>query len=108
MNPQQAIGQYELLCQLTELMLQAADRGEWDQLIELEQRYRIAANTIRLTDYESMLDERSRQHMMRLIQTVLDNEEKIRNHTESRLRQLKVSMQSNRQEQRLTQAYGAR
>jgi flagellar protein FliT len=107
MNPSQVISNYEALSALTGQMLEAAMGEEWDRLIDFEQQYSELVAIIKPLDAEIMLDEAARQRKKQLINKVLADDAEIRNRTQAWMSQLQLSMQSNRQEQRLLHAYGA-
>ena len=106
MNSLQIIIHYELLSDLTEQMREAAAQGEWDKLVSIEQQCGRQVAAMRLADASVTLDEPTRQRKIQLIKKILADDAKIRNHTEKWIGQLQCIMQSNRQEQRLQQAYG--
>lgn len=106
MNPLQIINHYESLAVLTEQMREAAAQGEWDKLVSIEQQRGRQIAAMKLADASATLDEPIRQRKIQLIKKVLADDTKIRNHTEKWIGQLQYIMQSNRQEQRLQQAYG--
>lgn len=101
------IDHYESLSNLTGRMLVAANEGEWDQLIELEQQCSRRISDIRTTDDELAADEATRKRKIQLIRQILANDAQIRSRTEGWMHQLKRIMQSNKQEQRLNKTYGA-
>jgi len=106
MSSSQVIANYESLSALTGQMREAAMHGEWDQLVSIElQRSQLVAN-MKPVDAEAKLDEAERQHKIQLINKILADDVEIRNLTQAWMGQLQLSMQSNRQEQRLHQAYG--
>lgn len=106
MNSSQVIANYELLSALTEQMRVAAVNGEWDQLVSIElQRSELVA-TMKPVDAETKLDEAAHQHKIQLINKILADDTEIRHYTQDWMGQLQLSMQSNRQEQRLLQTYG--
>jgi flagellar protein FliT len=106
MNSSQVIAGYESLSALTGQMREAAVRGEWDQLISIEHQCSELVATMRPVDAEVKLDEAARQRKIQLINKILADDADIRNHTQAWMGQLQLSMQSNRQEQRLLHAYG--
>jgi flagellar protein FliT len=106
MNSSQVIAGYESLSALTGQMREAAVRGEWDQLISIEHQCSDLVATMRPVDAEVKLDEAARQRKIQLINKILADDADIRNHTQAWMGQLQLSMQSNRQEQRLLHAYG--
>jgi flagellar protein FliT len=107
MNPSQVIANYELLSALTTQMLVAAKDDEWDELICIEQHCGELVSAMKPLDAKVVLDEPTRQHKNQLINTILADEAEIRTYVQAWMSQLQLSIQSNRQEQRLLQAYGA-
>ena len=106
MNSSQVIANYESLSALIGQMREAAMRGEWDQLINIEHQCSELVATMKLFDAEVILDEAARQHKNQLINKILADDAEIRNRVQVWMSQLQLSMQSNRQEQRLLHAYG--
>jgi flagellar protein FliT len=106
MNGNQVISNYESLSVLTEQMREAAVQGEWDQLIDLEQRCSLHVAAMKPADAVAVLDEPSRQAKIRLIKKILANDADIRSRTVEWMGQLQRIIQSNRQEQRLQHTYG--
>ncbi|MDO8892020.1 MAG: flagellar protein FliT [Sulfurimicrobium sp.] len=107
MNSAQVIANYELLSTLTVQMREAAELEKWDELISIEQQCSELVETMKPIDAAVELDEAARNYKNQLIQKILADEAMIRNHTQSWMKQLKHLMESNRQEQRLQQTYGA-
>lgn len=103
----QVITNYESLSAITSQMRNAAAQGEWDQLVALEQQCSQHVATMRSTDTTPTTDESDRQRKIQLIKKILADDAEIRNQTEVWMQQLQRIMQSNHQEQRLQQAYGA-
>lgn len=106
MSASQIIVHYESLSAITDQMREAATRGEWDQLIDLERQCSRHVAAMKPADAVAMLDGPSRQRKIQLIKKILADDAEIRNHTEVWMGQLQRIMQSNRQEQRLQHAYG--
>lgn len=106
MNPTQAIANYEYLSALTGQMREAAEQGEWDQLIGLEPQCSDLLATMQQVDAEAELDEATRQYKIELINKILADDTEVRKHTQIWMSELQRAMQSNRQEQRLQHAYG--
>jgi flagellar protein FliT len=107
MNSTQVIAHYELLSTLTGQMLAAAKSEEWDNLINIEQQCSELVAAIKPLDAEVVLDEAACQHKKHLINNMLSDDAEIRVRVQKWMHELQLSMQSNRQEQRLLQAYGA-
>jgi len=106
MSSADVITNYESLSSITGQMREASAHGEWDQLIELEQKCSRHVARMQPEDMASMLDEPTRQRKILLIKKILADDAEIRNRTELWMGQLKNIMQHNRQEQNLHQAYG--
>ncbi len=106
MSTSQIVSNYESLSALTSQMRDAAARGEWDQLIQLEQRCSQHVATMKPMDAAVKLDEPARQRKIQLIKKILADDAEIRSRTEMWMGQLQRIIQSNRQEQRLHRAYG--
>jgi flagellar protein FliT len=102
----EVIANYESLSSITSKMRDAAVHGEWGQLIVLEQQCSRHVAAMKPADAEAKLDELARQRKIELIKKILADDAEIRNRTEMWTGQLQRIMQSNRQEQRLQQAYG--
>lgn len=102
----QVIANYESLSALTGQMREAAMHGEWDKLVNIEKQCSQQVAAMKPADAESELNESVRQHKIQLIKKILADDAEIRNRTEVWMGQLQRIMQSNRQEQRLQQAYG--
>lgn len=105
-NSAQVIANYELLSVLTGQMRDAAAHGEWDQLINIEHQCSDLVAAMKPVDIEVKLDEAARLRKVELINKILADNAEIRNCTQGWMEQLQLSMQSNRLEQRLQQAYG--
>ena len=107
MSTPQVISNYQSLSNITGQMRDAALHGEWDKLIVLEQQCTLHVATMQPLDATAKLDEPERQQKISLIKKIMADDREIRNRTEGWMEQLQRLMQSNRQEQRLHQAYTA-
>lgn len=106
MGSHQIVTSYESLSAITGQMRDAAIHEEWDQLIGLEQQCSRYVAAMKPLDEVTTLDEPARQRKIQLIKKILRDDAEIRNRTQAWMGQLQRIMQSNRQEQRLQQAYG--
>lgn len=107
MSTPQVISNYQSLSSITGQMREAAIQGEWDKLILLEAQCTQQVSTMKPLDAVAKLDEPERQQKISLIKKILADDREIRDRTEGWMEQLQRLMQSNRQEQRLHQAYSA-
>ena len=97
---------YESLSELTGTMLNAARKGEWDDLAALEQRCQ--SHVGRLMQAAPVpLNESEQRTKVAIIRTILQNDAKIRALTEPRLHELQQRLSSTRAGQRSIEAYGA-
>lgn len=103
----QTLTGYENLSALTEQMREAAVRGEWEELVGLEQQCSRQVAALKPLETPAPLAEPERLRKIDLIKKILANDAEIRNHTEVWMHQLQRIMKSNRQEQRLQQVYAA-
>jgi len=106
MGSHEVIRNYESLSTLTAQMRDAAERGEWDHLIDLERQCRTQVEILKRADAAASLDEAARQRKASRIKDILEHDADIRSCTVTWMGQLQRIMQSNRQEQRLQRAYG--
>lgn len=105
MDSSQVIAKYEFLSSLTGKMREAAEHGEWEQLIAIEHQCSELVVTIKALDAEVQLDDAEQQQKRQLIKKILADHAEIQNLTQIWMDELQQSIQSNRQEQRLQQAY---
>lgn len=101
------IENYEYLSSLTGQMKTAAQEGEWDRLVDLEKQCSARVEQMKPVDATVPIDEQTRLKKVALIRKILADDAEVRNHTEVWMGQLQRIMQSNRQEQRLAQAYSS-
>jgi len=97
---------YHALNNLSDEMRMAAISGEWDTLIELQQRYDHTVECLKPADEHSQLDDASSKIKVQLLKKILSNEAEIRALTEIGMTQMKQTLQTSRQEQRLNKTYG--
>jgi flagellar protein FliT len=105
MSATEIVTHYESLSHLTSQMREAAEQGKWDVLLDLEHRCSQHVETMKPVDAVAALDESGRERKAQLIKKILTDEAVIRNRTEVWMEQLQRIMHSNRQEQRLQDAY---
>jgi len=98
------IEEYQHLSDITGQMREAASHGDWDKLVELEQRCTQQVTALKPHDVVPS-DETSRKQKADLIRKMLADDKAIRELTEPWMRQLERIMQSARSEQRLQHAY---
>ncbi|TFW29614.1 flagellar protein FliT [Massilia horti] len=106
MTIQEVVTQYEELAGLTGLMRQAAEDGNWERLVLLEQQ--CAAWVRRLQDNEPQaLAGAARAQKADAIRRMLDDDRRIRDLTMPWMARLSSLIQNTGNERRLARAYGA-
>jgi flagellar protein FliT len=101
-----ALENYETLSALTRELREAAARGEWDQLQEIQKRRAAVFESMVPVDSTATLDQPARHRKDELIQQILADEAQIRDLVHSHLAQLQTALQDSRQELRLLKEYG--
>ncbi|HCI53402.1 MAG TPA: flagellar protein FliT [Gallionella sp.] len=107
MKANDIVSDYESLSNLTSEMRAAANAGEWDKLISLEQLSAQYLGRIQSAEASTPLNDSSRHLIVGLIKKILDDDTEISKLTRSWMEQLQASLNSNRQELLLNQVYGA-
>jgi hypothetical protein len=105
-NSARALENYEALLVLTRELREAAARGEWDQLQDIQQMRAALFVSMVPVDSTATLDQPALQRKDELIQQVLSDEAEIRELVRSHLAQLQTALQDSRQELRLLKEYG--
>lgn len=100
------IEKYQSLAALTSKMRDAAARGEWDELAELEEHSRETVAEMKRLDL-TPIDENTRLSKVALIKKILADDAAIRSQTEPWMAQLQRIMSNARSENRLLKAYSA-
>lgn len=100
------IENYQHLSEITQQMRNAAVLGEWDQLVELEQKCSQHVEYMKQFDL-TPIDESVRLQKVALIHKILADDAAIRDKTLPWMAQLQRIIQSSRSEQRLKQAYAS-
>ena len=97
---------YEEICALSERMVGAAQRGEWDELVDLEQRVASLRDTLlHAEDDTQSPSDASRKRV--LIQRILDDDAEVRRHTEPWMEQVRKFLGTGAQTRRVNEAYRA-
>lgn len=97
---------YDCLASTTGHMLEAAKRGDWDRLVELEKRCAELIARMTALETEDPLPQALRARKAAMIRKVLADDAEIRNITEPWLQQLGAMLNANGKQQRLLQTYG--
>ncbi len=107
MNSLELISIYENVAVLTDQMLDAAQRGNWDLLVKLEASCTLQVQDIKNNETPVMLEKEHRERKIRVIKRILDDDRKIRDLTEPWMAQLQRIMQTSAVHRKLSKAYQA-
>ncbi|QIB64311.1 flagellar protein FliT [Kineobactrum salinum] len=97
---------YESLLVSTRTMLSRAKQGDWDALMERESRYVIDVEELVRLERNVVFDEQQRNRKADLLELILDNDIKIRNHLLARRDELGAMIGVNRRKSSLNRTYG--
>lgn len=108
MNEQQLIlTHYESIAHVSQLMLQAAWRNDWDTLIDAEQCCASLIERLKAAgDPAQILDAEGRRRKHEIIRQVLADDAQIRDLTQPWLRQLSADLGDARTARALASTYG--
>lgn len=106
MTSNEILATYEIVSELTGVMLAAASEGEWDRLAALEQRCKGHVGNLMQAAPVSMSANEERAKVA-IIRAILQNDAKIRAFTEPHLHALQQRLNMVHLAQRSIQAYGA-
>lgn len=108
MDSSEVIALYEAVADITDKMLAAARDGNWEQLALLESHCSNKVEIIRKSETpRQTLSPVAREHKVRIIKKILDDDRQIRNITEPWMAQLSALINSSGAEPKRSQAYGA-
>lgn len=105
MDGMQIINIYEEILATTNKMLNAAQKGEWDNLIDLEKQCRELTSQLIESEKGFTLSWELQQKKIRIIHQVLDDDAQIRLITEPRMAKLQEMISTNTCKRNLQQAY---
>ncbi len=98
---------YAAMADLTEQMVQAAQRSDWDALVLLEQRCAAHAQTLRERESPQPMTGRERERKIELIRQMLQADRQIRDLTMPWMAQLSKLINATGTERRVVNAYGS-
>ncbi len=98
---------YEAVLSLTGAMLDAARRGDWDALVQLERDRARSVDRLREQDPDPARDPGTHERKRRIIGEILQLDEQIQLLTQDWMHELREVLTSISTEQRLTRTYGS-
>lgn len=97
---------YEEICALSERMVNAAQCGQWDELVDLEHRVAALRDTLLAAD-DDALTPADAERKRALIQRILADDAEVRRHTEPWMEQVRKFLGAGARARRVTEAYRA-
>lgn len=98
---------YEKVSGVMGLMVQAAEASEWDMLTELESQCAAYVDVLKSGDSHEGLTSDEMEHKIKVIQKILDDDLRIRELTESRMKELGELIRHSSTTRKLNRAYRA-
>jgi len=105
------VGQHRIVLQwdevlaLTDRMLDAARKSDWDGLVEFEQQRGRLLEDIRLHEADAVHAQQHRNRKRELLQVIMTRDDEIRLLTQDWMRELRDILASVNTEQRLSKSY---
>ncbi|RZT09030.1 flagellar protein FliT [Duganella sp. CF402] len=107
MTIQDVLSVYAAMADLTEQMVQAAKRSDWDALVLLEQRCAAHVQTLREHEPPQPMSGAERERKIELIRQMLNADRQIRDLTMPWMAQLSKLINATGTERRIVTAYGS-
>jgi len=107
MTIQDVLSVYAAMADLTEQMVQAATRSDWDALVLLEQRCAAHVQTLRAQESPQPMQGADRERKIELIRQMLNADRQIRDLTMPWMAQLSKLINATGTERRVVNAYGS-
>jgi flagellar protein FliT len=107
MTSQDVVTVYEAMVHLTEQMVQAAEAGDWDRLVLLEQQCAAHVAELKAHAPQAALEGGARERKLTALRRMLDDDRRIRDLTMPWMARLSSLIHSSGTERRLARAYGS-
>lgn len=107
MTIQDVLSVYAAMADLTEQMVQAAKRSDWDALVLLEQRCAAHVQALREHESQQPMSGADRERKIELIRQMLNADRQIRDLTMPWMAQLSKLINATGTERRIVNAYGS-
>jgi len=105
--PSQGVLQcYERALELTRAMLEAAQKGEWDALVQAERERAIVIDRIKALDPDPGRDAALRERKREIIVAIMNGDEQVQLLTQDWMHELREVLGSISATQRLNRTYG--
>ena len=107
MTNQEVLSEYAAVAELTGQMLAAAEAGDWDRLVVLEQRCTEHVDILKRSEAAVELNPSGRQAKLDCIRRILADDRRIRDLTMPWMAQLSALINNSGTQRRLANAYGS-
>lgn len=107
MTGQEVLSEYAAVAELTGQMRAAAEAGEWDELVVLEQRCSVHVDLLKRSEAAVELNPTGRQAKIDCIRRILADDRRIRDLTTPWMAQLSALLNNSGTQRRLAHAYGS-
>ncbi|MFC5461690.1 flagellar protein FliT [Massilia niabensis] len=107
MTGQEVLSEYATVAELTGQMLAAAEAGDWDHLVVLEQRCTAHVDILKRSEAAVELNSSGRQAKIDCIRRILADDRRIRDLTMPWMAQLSAMINNSGTQRRLANAYGS-
>lgn len=107
MTGQDVLSEYAAVADLTGKMLAAAEAGDWDHMVVLEQECTAHVDTLKSAESAVELNPSGRQAKIDCIRRILADDRKIRDLTMPWMAQLSAMINNSGTQRRLANAYGS-
>ena len=107
MTSQEILSVYAAMAALTEQLVQAATRSDWDMLVLLEERVAVHVQSLREQEAPAPMRGAERERRIELIRQMLNADRQIRDLTMPWMEQLSKLINSTGTERRVVSAYGS-
>jgi flagellar protein FliT len=101
------VQRYEAVAQLARKMLEAAQQGQWDELVELEQQRGTVVSELMADAAQSTIPAEVADQVAELIKTILDMDAESSSLAQAWQDELKALLGSMGAERKISQAYGS-
>lgn len=108
MNGNEIVATYEAVWDITQLMLDAARKNEWDDLPALEERRHVFVEKLMASDQGNLSDAQLNAKKSELIRNILDSDAETKELTEVWMVELRQIIDSIGSEKKLNNAYAER
>lgn len=103
---QHLLAEYQQILQLSERMLLLAERGQWDELVELELVYLNAVESSTKASLSADLSLALQEALHQRLRQILENETELKRLLQLRLNELRELVERSSRQQALNNTYG--